>query len=71
MHNLTRPLAARTHIRSIVVSERTKRKSVHVDGGSEKIDLRLPAPLDKHAVAHACYCMVPNKCACMPLDICT
>ena len=41
-----------THIASIVVSERTLRKAVHVDGGSEKIDLRLPAPLDKHAVEH-------------------
>ena len=35
-HSLTKALAARTHLGSIVVSQLTKRKAVHVDGGSDK-----------------------------------
>ena len=35
-HSLTKAFAARTHFGSIVVSQLTKRKAVHVDGGSDK-----------------------------------
>ena len=35
-HSLTKAVAARTHLGSIVMSQLTKRKAVHVDGGSDK-----------------------------------
>ena len=47
--------------------------SAHKDGACgkqrlrQKTDLRVPAPLDKQAVAHAWYCMLPNKRACMAI----
>ena len=35
-HSVAKAFAARTHLGSIVVSQLTKRKAVHVDGGSDK-----------------------------------
>ena len=35
-YSLTKAFAARTHLGSIVVSQLTQRKAVHVDGGSDK-----------------------------------
>ena len=34
--SLTKAFAARTHLGSIVVSQLTQKKAVHVDGGSDK-----------------------------------